>query len=113
MYEKAVSFDSSFAEAWAHICRLRIYLISLGETGEYGLDDCKSAGDMAFSLDDKSVEAEIALGRIRGDDPYPEENLTRARRLTRGARLALAEGDLSRAIRRAFYACQLLGARSP
>ena len=59
------------------------------------------------------VEAEIALGRIQTDDPYPEENLIRARRLTRGARLALAEGDLPRAIRRAFYACQLLGTRSP
>ncbi len=59
------------------------------------------------------VEAEIALGRIPTDDPYPDENLTRARRLTRGARLALAEGDLPRAIRRAFYACQLLGTRSP
>lgn len=59
------------------------------------------------------VEAEIALGRIQTDDPYPNENLMRARRLTRGARLALAEGDLPRAIRRAFYACQLLGTRSP
>lgn len=59
------------------------------------------------------VEAEIALGRIRPDDPYPEENLERARRLSRGARQALAKGDLPRAVRRAFYACQLLGIRSP
>jgi hypothetical protein len=59
------------------------------------------------------VEAEIALGRIQTVDPYPDENLTRARRLARGARLALAEGDFPRAIRRAYYACQLLGTRSP
>ena len=59
------------------------------------------------------VEAEIALGRIQTDDAYPEENLIRARRLTRGARQAMAEGDLPRAIRRAFYACQLLRTRSP
>ncbi len=55
-------------------------------------------------------QAEESLGRNAPGDSYSEEVLARIRRLTRGAREALDQGDYPRAIRRAYYACQLLGA---
>jgi hypothetical protein len=56
--------------------------------------------------------AEQILGN--GDDPEPAQDpqqvdLERARRLVRGARLAIEDGDWVRAIQRAYYACQVLG----
>jgi hypothetical protein len=49
-----------------------------------------------------------------GDAPEPETDpatmdLDRARRLVRGARLAIDQRDYMRAIQRAYYACQVLG----
>ena len=54
--------------------------------------------------------ASEALRRNRDVVPYSVEELTRIRRLTSGAQEALEAGDYPRAIRRAYYACQLLGA---
>jgi hypothetical protein len=56
--------------------------------------------------------ADDALRRNPETPPYSEEELTRIRRLTSGAEEALETGDYPRAIRRAYYACQLLGAAS-
>lgn len=53
--------------------------------------------------------AREALRRNRGADSYTAQELRRADRLIRGARAALDAGDLPRAVRRAFYACQVLG----
>jgi hypothetical protein len=58
-------------------------------------------------------EAELAFRRIRSTEAYSLEELTRIRRLTIGAREALEAGDYPRAIRRAYYACQLLGVSPP
>lgn len=53
--------------------------------------------------------AEEGLRRTEGSAAYSEQELSRIRRLTGGAREALEEGDYPRAIRRAYYACRLLG----
>lgn len=53
--------------------------------------------------------AEEALRRNAGPDSYTPTELRRADRLIRGAREALESGDPARAVRRAFYACQVLG----
>lgn len=53
--------------------------------------------------------ADEGLRRTEGSATYSEQELTRIRRLTGGAREALDEGDYPRAIRRAYYACRLLG----
>ena len=58
-------------------------------------------------------KANDALGRNPGSASYSYEELTRIRRLTYGATEALAQGDYPRAIRRAYYACQLLGVEFP
>src|SRR5690606_8909524 len=57
--------------------------------------------------------AEVNLARILADSPRraADETLQRADRLIRGAREALAEGDHALAIRRAYYANQLLDLR--
>ena len=54
--------------------------------------------------------AQAHLRRSEELDTYEGEKLTRIRRLTSGAAEALGAGDYPRAIRRAYYACQLLGA---
>jgi len=54
-------------------------------------------------------EAQESWRRNEGSPSYSVEELTRIRRLTTGAREALEGGDYPRAIRRAYYACQLLG----
>lgn len=56
--------------------------------------------------------AQEALGRNEGPPPYSQQELTRIRRLVNGAKEALGEGDYPLAIRRAYYACQLLGVDS-
>jgi hypothetical protein len=74
----------------------------------------------AESLQDVSPEAvartlvhraETELRRESVPGAYPEENLVRAQRLLSGARLALEEGDPVKALRRSYYACQLLSVR--
>lgn len=57
--------------------------------------------------------AEQGMRRISEDAPYSQEELVRVRRLTYGASEALREGDYPGAIRRAYYACQLLGVDPP
>lgn len=54
-----------------------------------------------------------ALGRIPEPVPYSQQELTRIRRLLNGAKEALGQGDYPLAIRRAYYACQLLGVDPP
>ncbi len=54
-------------------------------------------------------EAEEALGRNGADAPYTELDLERSRHLLISAGEAMDGGDYLRAIRRAYYACQLLG----
>jgi len=54
-------------------------------------------------------QAEDLLGRKTDLGSYSSEEVARIRRLTSGAKEALAEGDYPRAIRRAYYACQLMG----
>jgi hypothetical protein len=49
------------------------------------------------------------LGRFQVSDSYTEQTRQRARRLVFGAREALEDSDLPRAIRRAYYACQIMG----
>ena len=57
------------------------------------------------------TQLEQLRARASGDDSargVPEQ-VGRGQRLIRGAHEALEEGDYMRAIRRAFYACQVLG----
>ncbi len=58
-------------------------------------------------------QAQRALGRISGDASYSKEELVRIRRLMYGASEAFEQGDYPGAIRRAYYACQLLGVDPP
>jgi len=55
------------------------------------------------------VDAEVALRREPGGDPYTAQERERAERLLIGAREALGRGDARRAMQRAYYACLLLG----
>jgi hypothetical protein len=89
----------------------------------------RGMGELALSLALRSADAvrEVspeqvarALVRTAGDalrrnpesPSYSQEELIRIRRLTSGAEEALEAGDYPRAIRRAYYACQLLGTAS-
>jgi hypothetical protein len=58
-------------------------------------------------------EAKMALGRKQNLETYSQKELIRIRRLMYGATEALEAGDYPGAIRRAYYACQLLGANPP
>lgn len=58
-------------------------------------------------------KAEDAMRRIPERSTYTDQGWHRARRLVLGAREALDDGDLPRAIRRAYYACQVLGVELP
>jgi hypothetical protein len=58
-------------------------------------------------------DADAALGRKQSSRTYSQEELIRIRRLMYGASEALDAGDYPRAIRRAYYACQLLGVSPP
>ena len=66
-----------------------------------------SPQQVATDLIDRATNA---LGRNPQPASYSVEELIRIRRLMYGASEALDEGDYPRAIRRAYYACQLLGA---
>lgn len=65
-----------------------------------------SPGQVADELVERASEA---YRRIQDSSSYSQQELIRIRRLTLGAREALDDGDYPRAIRRAYYACQLLG----
>jgi hypothetical protein len=84
--------------------------------GQRALERTLRSGDALREVGPKQVaralmdRADEALRRTEDLPTYSEEELTRIRRLTNGAREALGEGDYPRAIRRAYYACQLLGA---
>jgi hypothetical protein len=74
--------------------------------------------DVLWSLSPQRVamglirEASEVLGRKDSSASYSEEELIRIRRLIYGANEALDAEDYPGAIRRAYYACQLLGART-
>lgn len=76
------------------------------------------AADALWSLSPQRVamglieEASEAFERKVDPASYSEEEFIRIRRLMYGASEALEQGDYPRAIRRAYYACQLLGART-
>lgn len=54
------------------------------------------------------AEARLKVSR-QGEDVAGTADVDRADRLVRGARMALEDEDWSRAVQRAYYACQLLG----
>jgi hypothetical protein len=58
------------------------------------------------TLESSAEPAEAGDG---GGVDLGQVDLERGRRLIRGARLALEDGDYVRAIQRAYYACQVLG----
>jgi len=90
-------------------------LLAEGE-GEPALSLALRASDALWSVSPRQVATDLlsraseALGRKQGVGAYSEEELTRIRRLMHGASEALDAGDYPGAIRRAYYACQLLGA---
>jgi len=59
------------------------------------------------------AQAQAAMGRNQADGTHSKEELIRIRRLIHGASEALEAGDYPGAIRRAYYACQLLGGSPP
>jgi len=59
------------------------------------------------------AQAQAAVRRNRDYATYSEVELIRIRRLIHGASEALEGGDYPGAIRRAYYACQLLGVGPP
>jgi len=92
-------------------------LEALGEgRGEIALSLALRSADAVREVSPEQVarallqKASEALRRNPETGPYLEEELIRIRRLTSGAEEALEAGDYPRAIRRAYYACQLLGA---
>jgi len=86
---------------------------------EHALQRIMETSDALWKLSPAHVatelldEARMAMGRNREDATYSEEELIRIRRLIHGASEALEAGDYPGAIRRAYYACQLLGASPP
>ena len=98
------------SEAWRALGR--------GE-GEGALSLALRTADVLWKVSPHQVATELierardALGRNPEFASYSQEELIRIRRLMHGASEALEQGDYPRAIRRAYYACQLLGADSP
>ncbi|MBT8398617.1 MAG: hypothetical protein HKO65_16600 [Gemmatimonadetes bacterium] len=92
--------------------------LSKGEV-EVALELSLAAADALWEVSPRQVAADLiekadeALGRNPGPDAYSQEELIRVRRLMYGASEAVEAGDYPRAIRRAYYACQLLGANPP
>ena len=82
------------------------------------LEKILEASDALWSLSPQRVaiglleEASVAFGRNNVSASYSEEELIRIRRLIYGATEALENEDYPGAIRRAYYACQLLGVRT-
>lgn len=87
--------------------------------GEDALRLAFRTADALWEVSPEEVAKELieratdALGRIPAAGSYSEEELIRIRRLMYGASEALEDGDYPGAIRRAYYACQLLGADPP
>jgi hypothetical protein len=67
-------------------------------------------GQVAVDLVERADEALRRNGR---PGPYSQEEMIRIHRLLNGAREALGQEDYPLAIRRAYYACQLLGVEPP
>jgi len=92
--------------------------LGMGEQGR-ALELSFEAADALWEVSPRQVamdlieRAQEALGRNPGPEAYTQEELTRVRRLMYGASEAVEDGDYPRAIRRAYYACQLLGANHP
>lgn len=104
---------------WALAEALRFHqaaLLALQEgDGEMALGLALQSADALREVSPREVasdllqQAQDLLGRKPGLDTYSIEEVARIRRLTHGAREALEEGDYPRAIRRAYYACRLMG----
>lgn len=77
------------------------------------------ASDTLWEVSPQHVAADLLrtardhLRRNEGASTYSEEELTRIRRLMYGSSEARKNGDYPGAIRRAYYACQLLGVEFP
>jgi hypothetical protein len=86
-----------------------------GGRGEEALELALRASDALRETDPGRVAALLttraldAVRRNRDVPSYSKEKVDRARRLAMGAEKALEDGDYPRAIRRAYYACQILG----
>ena len=109
--------SSAFAQANALHSQARS-AVELGEL-ERGLVFAFRTADALWKVTPPQVAEELmetaaeTLGRKGDSGTYSEEELIRIRRLMYGASEALDDGDYPRAIRRAYYACQLLGATPP
>jgi len=94
------------SEAWRALGR---------REGEVALGLALRTADVLWAVSPQQVAADLieqasdAMGRNSGLDSYSHEELIRIRRLLYGASEAFGQGDYPRAIRRAYYACQLLG----
>jgi len=105
--------DRAMERAWAYHHQA---VEALGKgMGETALSFALRSADAVREVSPEHVasalirEAREAFRRNQGVVTYSEEELTRIRRLTSGAEEALELGDYPRAIRRAYYACQILG----
>jgi hypothetical protein len=110
----ADAVDAAMDNAWRYHTQA---VAALGRgMGEVALGLALRSADAVREVSPEQVARALlrtageALRRNPGPLPYSEEELTRIRRLTNGAEEALGAGDYPRAIRRAYYACQLLGA---
>lgn len=89
-------------------------LLERGRTGEAleavlrGADALRSVGpeSVARTLIRRATER---MATLEADGEVDEVDMVRAGRLLRGARYALEDRHWSRAIRRAYYACQIVG----
>ncbi len=87
--------------------------------GQQALALVLCASDALWEVSPQQVATQLVtrasqgLRRIQGSRAYSEEELLRIRRLGTGAEEAFKDGDYSLAIRRAYYACQLLGVDPP
>lgn len=90
-----------------------------GDRGQEALGLILCTSDALWEVSPQQVAAHLVnrasetLRRNLVTNPYSEEELLRIRRLTTGAQEALESGDYPLAIRRAYYACQLLGVDPP
>ncbi len=75
--------------------------------GLLATDALRTVGSRAVA-EQLTERAEEALRRIHDGSPYSEREARRGERLAVGAREAFESGEYSRAIERAYYACQLL-----
>jgi hypothetical protein len=110
----AKAVEAATEHAW-HLHNLAVSALERGR-GELALVHAFASADAIREVSPEQVagallhQAREALRRNKDAESYSEEELIRIRRLTGGAEQALEAGDYPRAIRRAYYACQLLGA---